>query len=155
MKNINFDEGYQEFSINGDANRIIRFNPADTAILTRFKTMYDTIMSKHAEFDMMVQDIANAKARGELDGAEENIKCIEILASLDALICEQVDCVFGSGTAKAAFDGQSPVSPVGGEPLFKRFFDALQPIMSSAIKKQATESKIRKQKYTDAAKLVK
>ena len=40
MQNINFDEGYKEFSINGDEKRVIRFNPKDFGILTR---MEDTL----------------------------------------------------------------------------------------------------------------
>ena len=40
MQCISFDEGYKEFAINNDENRVIRFNPKDFGILTR---MEDTL----------------------------------------------------------------------------------------------------------------
>ena len=40
MQSISFDEGYKEFAINNDENRVIRFNPKDFGILTR---MEDTL----------------------------------------------------------------------------------------------------------------
>ena len=35
MQSINFSDNLKSFSINGDENRVIRFNPADPNILVR------------------------------------------------------------------------------------------------------------------------
>ena len=34
MQNIRFDDGYKEFMINDDPNKVIRFDPTDFAILS-------------------------------------------------------------------------------------------------------------------------
>ena len=36
MANINFDDGFETFTINGDSNRVIKINPKDGNILIRF-----------------------------------------------------------------------------------------------------------------------
>ena len=35
MGNLSFDDGYKSFTVNGDPNRVIRFNPADPEIINR------------------------------------------------------------------------------------------------------------------------
>lgn len=37
MENLSFDEGLKSYKINGDSNRVLRFNPGDINILTRYK----------------------------------------------------------------------------------------------------------------------
>lgn len=36
MANINFNDGFETFTINGDSNRVIKINPKDGNILIRF-----------------------------------------------------------------------------------------------------------------------
>ena len=35
MRSINFDDGFKSFCINGDENRVIRFNPGDLNMRVR------------------------------------------------------------------------------------------------------------------------
>ena len=35
MRSINFDDGFKSFCINGDENRVIRFNPGDPNMRVR------------------------------------------------------------------------------------------------------------------------
>ena len=37
MNNLNFNEGYKEFTINNNPNRVIRFNPTDVGFVERFE----------------------------------------------------------------------------------------------------------------------
>jgi len=37
MADIRFDDGFEEFTINGDPQRVIRINPKDVNILARFE----------------------------------------------------------------------------------------------------------------------
>jgi len=43
MQGIRFDEGYKEYMINDDPNRVIRFNQTDFEILDRIKDAYEEI----------------------------------------------------------------------------------------------------------------
>lgn len=37
MENLSFDEGLKSYKINGDSNRVLRFNPGDINILPRYR----------------------------------------------------------------------------------------------------------------------
>ena len=43
MENLSFDEGLKSYKINGDPNRILRFNPGDVNILTRYKEVVNNL----------------------------------------------------------------------------------------------------------------
>ena len=54
MQSIRFDDGYKEFMINDDPNRVIRFNPADYGIIERFNTARKDIT---AEMEKLEGDV--------------------------------------------------------------------------------------------------
>ena len=54
MQSIRFDDGYKEFMINDDPNRVIRFNPADYGIIERFNTARKDIA---AEMEKLEGDV--------------------------------------------------------------------------------------------------
>jgi hypothetical protein len=141
MQNLSFDDGYKEFSINGDESRIIRFNPADFSIIERIKVAYDEI-----------EKATNLKEDIELnpDGTavDELGQAAEIVKSINDTIKNQIDYIFNSPVSEAAFGNQSPLGMVKGIPLYERFLNAIIPVVEKEVKSEMAASQKRISKYT-------
>ena len=144
MENLNFDDGYKEFTINNDESKVIRFNPSDFAIFTRLteaKKVISEAISKVGDIEI--------DAEGKAVDFE---KAGQMVENLDKIIKEQVDYVFNSSVSEKVFGNQSPMSNVGGKSLFERFFECIEPVISEALTEQRKESKKRVAKYTQGVK---
>lgn len=135
MQNINFDDGFKEFTINGDENRIVRFNPSDFGIL-------DRVENTVAAFE----EIERALKESNQDSIAE------VLNEIDKKIKQQINYIFNSDIADIIFNGQSPMSLVKGEFLFMRVIEAIVPIIKKAVEKEQRESEKRISKYMEAYK---
>ena len=124
--NLVFDDGYKEFTINNDPNRVIRFNPSDVAIVERFKKSQDAL-------EVLVQEFA-------------------ALEKLDNAIKKEIDAIFNQPVSDVVFGNQSPMSPVKGVPLFERFFDAVLPVIMDGVKEEKKLREQRVNKYVKAAR---
>ncbi len=133
MKNINFDDGYKEFTINNDPDRTIRFNPSDVAIVERLNKASDALQKLVAE------------------KADEPENTAETIERLDAAIKEQVDYIFNQPVSDKVFGNQSPMAPVGGKMLFERFLEAATPVIMSHVKAERKASEKRIGKYVSEA----
>ena len=69
MQSIRFDDGYKEFMINDDPDRVIRFNPADYGIIERFNTARKDIL---IEMEKIQGDI-DIKPDGTPDVPEDEL----------------------------------------------------------------------------------
>lgn len=135
MQSISFDEGYKEFAINNDENRVIRFNPKDFGILTR---MEDTL----SDFEALEKKLK--------DGNEEEFT--NNLREAEKVVHEKIDSIFNANVHDIIFNHQSPISLVGGEFLFMRVIEALVPIVEKEVKYEMQESEKRMSKYTEKYK---
>ncbi|MDF2537995.1 MAG: hypothetical protein K0S76_1016 [Herbinix sp.] len=145
MQNLNFDDGFKEFSINNDPNRVIRFNPADFGIIERINVAYQEI-EKATQID---EDI-ELKADGspvELIG-----KAAEIVQGISNTIKKQIDYIFNSSVSEAAFGHQSPLGMVKGVPLYERFLNSIIPVIEKEVKSEMAASQKRIGKYTSQVK---
>ena len=133
MQSISFDEGYKEFAINNDENRVIRFNPKDFGILTR---MEDTL----SDFEALEKKLK--------DGNEEEFT--NNLREAEKVVHEKIDSIFN--VHDIIFNHQSPISLVGGEFLFIRVIEALIPIVEKEVKYEMQKSEKRMSKYTEKYK---
>ncbi|MGF7145295.1 hypothetical protein HNQ56_003736 [Anaerotaenia torta] len=140
MNSLNFDSGYKEFCINGDENRVIRFNPADYSMLKRFSDAKKNIMLAVTEIEKDVQ-----LRKGTEDELEEAAK---LITNINEIINSQINYIFNSDVAKTAFGNQSPISTVKGKFLFERFLDAAGPYIEKEIKAEQAASQKRIDKYT-------
>ena len=131
MQSISFDEGYKEFCVNGDENRVVRFNPQDFGIVTR---MQDTL-SDFSDLEKKLKESTEDTFAGVLKEAEETVY-------------EKMDKIFNSDVHDIIFNHQSPLALVGGEFLFRRVINAVIPIVESEVKKEVAESEKRMGKYT-------
>lgn len=144
MNNLSFDEGYKEFTINNDESRVIKFNPSDYAIITRLaeakKTIEDAI-KKAGDIEI--------NAEGQAVDFERTGDMVKMV---DDVIREQVDYIFASKVSDKIFGSQSPMSNIGGEPLFVKVFKCIEPIITDALTEKRKESKKRVEKYTKGIK---
>ncbi|HWT27625.1 MAG TPA: hypothetical protein VN131_06770 [Mobilitalea sp.] len=141
MHSLNFDEGYKEFSINGDENRVIRFNPADYGLLERYKEARNTIMKSIDKLQSDIELKNDGSAKDETDEAADQ------LASVRQLIFEQVNYIFNADVSKTVFGNQSPISTVKGKFLFEGFIEAAGAIITDAVNKEQAASQKRIDKY--------
>ena len=131
---INFEEGYKEFNINGDKNRIIRFNPADYSIIERAVQAKKTILNSVNELKIIEDD-------------DESIA--EAMKKANEIVKENINYIFGADVADIVFGVQSPLSEVGGETLVEKFLDAVTPIITNAIEENKKKKATKVSKYTE------
>lgn len=138
-QSINFDEGYKTYEINGDPERVIRFNPSDPGILRRIVVAKSALSGMSEE----VQRIQiNADGSSVLEQEAEAVKLIE------GKIKEQINYIFGADISTPAFGLQSPLATLKGVPLYERFCNALLPVLEQDIRAEAKASQKRVAKYT-------
>lgn len=145
MQNLSFDDGYKEFSINGDDSRTIRFNPTDFAIIERIKTAYDEI-----EKAMKVEEDIELNADGT--PVEELGKAAEIVKGINDTIKKQIDYIFNNPVSDAVFGKQSPLAMLKGVPLYERFLNTIIPVIQKEVKTEQEASRKRISKYKSQVK---
>ena len=84
--------------------------------------------------------------------AVDSEKAGQMVASIDSVIREQVDYIFASKVSEVVFGSQSPMSNIGGEPLFTKFFTCIEPFIAEALTEKKKESRKRVEKYTKGIK---
>jgi hypothetical protein len=146
MQSINFDDGYKEFMINDDPNKVIHFSPADFSILERFNVARKRIVEIR---DNITDDIKLNNAGEPLDELGE---AAAVIGKVSALIREQVDYIFDSKVSDMVFGNTSPLAMVKGKPLFERFIEAAQPFIEKEIRSEMAASEKRINKYISQVK---
>ena len=145
MQNLVFDEGYKEFTINGDENRVIRFNPSDIAILKRLDEAKDKILEA-----MQVEKDIELDVEGKPIESLENAS--KVVKHIDDTIKEQINYVFDYNVSDVVFGKQSPMANIKGLPLYVRFMESVKPVIESALKEESEKSRKRVNKYTKVVK---
>ena len=143
MKSLKIDDGYKEFMINDDPNRVIRFNPADVAILTRIRDSVDRIEQslKDSEDDFAINPDGTPADKMEQAG--------DAVRKVTELVKEQINYIFNADVSEAVFGNQSPLSLVGGVPLYERFLNVVIPEIEKAVKTERKLSEKRVGKYVE------
>ena len=146
MKSLKIDDGYKEFMINDDPGRVIRFNPSDVAILTRIRDSVERI-------EQSLKDSENDFALNP-DGtpAEQMEQAGEAVRNVTELVKEQINYIFNADVSEAVFGNQSPLSLVGGVPLYERFLNVVIPEIEKAVKAEQKLSEKRVSKYVEMVK---
>ena len=144
MQNLNFDDGYKEYSINNDPNRVIRFNPADFGIIERINKAYEEI--DKATIDTDIELKANGEPMKLIGQAAEVVK------AMNDTIRKQIDYIFNSPVSDIVFGNQSPLGMVKGVPLYERFLSTLIPVIQKEVEAEMLASRKRVSKYTDKVK---
>jgi len=146
MQSIRFDDGYKEFMINDDPNKIIRFDPADFGIIERFNTAMKNIEKASETIKNDIDINPQGEPLSELEEAAEAV------AKVNKLIKDQIDYIFDSPVSDMVFGNKSPLALVKGVPLFERFIMAAKEVIEKEVKKEMEASQKRIEKYTKQVK---
>ena len=129
MQQINFDNGIQEFVVNGSGK--LRFNPGDPNLYARFLDAADKIQE--------IENIMAAKGKeiDENDGAGS----LRLLAETDRQIKETLSWVFGKNNDFDEIMGGVNLMAVAGngERVITNLLSALTPILEKGAKKCAEQ----------------
>lgn len=151
MRNLNYDDGYESFSINGDENRVIRFNPADPNFMARYNEAMENINEAKKKFSGGIQ-LNPDGTPSETDGEKRKRAC-EVMRKVEDIIRENINYMFNSDVYDTAFAGQSPFCMVGnGRYLLEAFLCTIKPVMEGAIRKANEQSEKRMNKYLNGYK---
>ena len=140
---INFDEGYKEYLINDDENRVIRVDTADYGILTRAHKANDAIQARVKDFDIDIG--ADGRALTDDDTAIAEVEALE------AFIRAQVDYIFDAPVSGVAFGNKNALSTRKGVMLYERFINAIMPIIEKDLEAENKASQARVDRYTKQA----
>ena len=143
-KSINFDEGYKEYQINNDPDRVIRVDTADYGLLTRFAGAEKRLNEKMKAFENI-----SIKPDGSADIDDEG--AVEAIEKLSQIIKEETNYIFNADVSDIVFGNASPLSTRKGVPLYERFFNAIMPIIKADLEAENKESEKRIKKYTAQA----
>lgn len=139
MLNINFDDGWETMSINGDEGRLIRWNPKDPNLMERFMDFQNwvssdlgKVMEKYESIDFSMDE------DGELIS---NLLNKNEMSNIGNQIGEQFNKLFGSDVDEAIFMGANPLTPNNGQPIFLNFLEAIMPIIEQSVEKENKVSK--------------
>lgn len=146
MHNLNFDDGYESFSINGDESRVIRFNPSDPNLMIRYNESVKNINEAKKKIGSNVK-LGPDGTPAETDREKREAACM-VMSGVEDTIRENINYMFNSDVYDTVFAGQSPFCMVGnGKYLLEAFLYAVEPIMKTAIKRANEQSKRRTEKY--------
>lgn len=148
--NINFNDGYKEYTINNDETKVIKFNPSDFNIIERVTQALKSI-EKISE-DMQGQDF-ELNQDGTASEVTSDIEIAgKIVSECDKAIKSQIDYILGSEVSKVVFGEQSCLASVGGKPMYEGFLDAVIPIIKKDVDAEQKASQKRVEKYTKVVK---
>lgn len=135
MINLNFDDGFKEIKINGDENRVVRWNPTDINFVDRFLAFQDWLRN---DFYKIAKKFEGSEFRQSEDGGAEIVGYKQgDFIKFGKILNEKLDETFGEGFSEAAFQGANPLSPTPTGLLFVNFINALEPIISESIDKNS------------------
>lgn len=143
MKKLSFNDGYESFTVNGDENRIVRFNPADPEIINRLLHLQKEFQNYQPETDFELNPDGTPKSEIEKEGA--------FVAEFTIAMRKAFNDIFNSDVYDTIFDGQSPLCIVGAKKkesyLFEAVLEGLIEIMQPAISEYSKKNQNRMQKY--------
>lgn len=124
MQNINFDEGYREYKLNNDENRVIRIRITDANLISRIEKG----MERTNELISKYKTRPNSSQLAEFDS---NVRTI-------------INDAFGSDICTPAFGTASLMTPLpDGKLLLFSFFDAFLPVLKADMEAMKLTMKIK------------
>ena len=100
MANINFNDGFETFTINGDSNRVIKINPKDANILIRFDEAMRDLKNESERFSSIKVNADGSPVEQAGISLEESTSRLE---EFNQLINDKMDYIFNADVRQAAF----------------------------------------------------
>ena len=144
MRSINFDDGFKSFCINGDENRVIRFNPGDLNMRVRVEEAQKRIRKWEGSLKAIE---LNPDGTLVVEDEEESAE----LRGFEDVLRRELNYVFNADVYDTIFSGQSPLCTVGKEKmfLFEAVLQSVTPIIEEEIEAFSAASQARVEKYTE------
>ncbi|MCK0085232.1 hypothetical protein K5I21_04980 [[Clostridium] symbiosum] len=144
MRSINFDDGFKSFCINGDENRVIRFNPGDLNMRVRVEEAQKRIRKWEGSLKAIE---LNPDGTLVVEDEEESAE----LRGFEDVLRRELNYVFNADVYDTIFSGQSPLCTVGKEKmfLFEAVLQSVTPIIEEEIEAFSSASQARVEKYTE------
>lgn len=139
MADISFNKGFKTYTINGDENCTITFNPSDYGILARIEQSQKEIDNLSNEYEKTTHSVKDTEKE-------------EILNQLDIKIREQINKVFNSDVCTGAFGKVNCLTPAGGYPIYINFLNAVIPIIKNDIMDEKKKADKNVAKYVNQVK---
>lgn len=134
MKELNFETGVAEMSVNG--GRVIRFNPADIGFA-------DTLYSLLGKIEAIEADTAKKREK-----TDDPAKLFDYARASDRRMREAVDSVFGEGFCDDVFQGVRLVALADGLSVIENFIFAVVDEMDESVHENMARRNDRIAKYT-------
>lgn len=143
MRSINFDDGLKSFSINGDENRVIRFNPGDVNLRGRA----EEAQKRMSEWQ---KDLEAIELNPDGTPVNSDEQAVDVLLGFDTMLRRELNYIFNADVYDTVFAGQSPLCIVGKEKqfLFEAFLESAMPIVGEELDAFNRDSQARIGKYT-------
>ena len=151
MADIRFDDGFEEFTINGDPQRVIRINPKDVNILARFEKSMKELKEESSSISDIEVRADGSLAEMQHSKLSENARRLQ---EFNESINQKLNYIFNADVAEAAFGRQSPLSLVGKDNrfLFEVFLEAALEAVKEKLDEAAKSIEKRTEKYAGAYK---
>jgi hypothetical protein len=137
MNNLTFDDGLREFKINNDENRVIRFNPTDSALISRLQKC-------EKEIQTIFETYQNENAKEEQDEAQ----IFDNLIAIDERLRTEVNKAFESDVCTIVFGSSSLWAFNSGQPILISFLQSVINACESALKEEQNALEAKVVKYT-------
>ena len=118
MNNLSFDNGFKELSINGDENRVIRFNPCDYELIKRAEGIYERLDKEFGEID------------------KKDIDTLDKLSEKDIAVRKEIDYLLNAEVSNVVFGKTNCLSISNGNYIFDNFLTALMGYIETSIKEE-------------------
>lgn len=133
MQNLEFNTGMIELAIQGDTNRVLRFNPSDSNVISGFLG----ILSKANDKLKDMTDRENRIVTDNIADIEKVKQKNQLDIELDLFLRSELDNIFGANTSDMVFGNISTTSITGnGDTVFMNFMIALLPFFENEMKKR-------------------
>lgn len=135
---LNFEDSVEALKINGDENKILKFNPTSMMLLKNIEKANAEIVSEIERLD-----------------ADETLNSENKFEMMDTFVKAKIDEIFGAGTSEMVFGSDYSIVTVKGNYVYENFLIAIMNYMTARIKEETELSQKRVQEYTKKAEELK
>ena len=148
MEKINFDNGIREYQINGSG--VLRFNPSDPNVYTRFLDAMDQIRSMEGKMADRAREIEQ-----ETDREKSGAAVLRLMTEADREVKALLHKVFGEeNDFNVILGGVNLLAVAGnGQRVLTNLLEALQPVMlagAEACARQQADAAVAKARLNRA-----
>ena len=136
MKQLNFSDGLEEYSLNGRVT--IRFNPTDASFLEKLTALFSSL-------DALQEEVSPLQASIPED---DDSAVLALARDLDARMRKLLDDFFGEPVCEALFGSMNLFASAGGLPVWANLLLALSEEVETALQGELTAREKRIAKYT-------